>query len=249
MSPAKMLMPFTFLVLTSGCMMSHDQYISRVELKDECDFGQDALFHNAPYYFSKNTSPSSLAELFQNYHKSVALVRLVKDGNRLRARFYDAANTEITYGSGFKGKEYEYESDGKRFIIGKGSSCGHGEAGAGCGWSRIELSCTQDGNLAVKETGSGVMLIGLVVPLVMSGSSLALYQRVPGTSNDTILPNKTPPLPGKQTTFPGQTPPIPPDIEESRPMAANRKRIQAPTSPLRGARWYDAQIPRASPLR
>jgi hypothetical protein len=185
MSPTKTLMFFTSLILINGCMTLHDKHISRVELKDKCDFGQDALFHNSPYYLSdekKDAPMASLARLFGNHDKSVALVRLLKDGNRLLARFYDAANTEITYDKPFQGKKYE--SDGKRFIINEWSSCKPGEAAFGCVWSHIELSCTQDDNLAVKEIEGGVGIIALVIPIIGSASFLALYQRAPGTKND-----------------------------------------------------------------
>jgi hypothetical protein len=181
----KMLMFFAFLILISGCMISHDKHISRVELKDECDFGQDALFHNSPYYLSdekKDAPMASLAGLFGNHDKSVALVRLVKDGNRLWARFYDAANTEIIYDRLFLGKEYN--SDGKRFIIDKWSSCNSRDSIAiGCTWSHIELSCTRDDNLAVKEVDGGGGVLILVIPMIGSSSYLALYQRIPGTKN------------------------------------------------------------------
>lgn len=197
MSLTQMFMLSISLVLTSGCMTLHDQKIAGIKLKDECNFEQGALFYNSPYYLSdgKTNAPiGNLSRLFGVYDKSIDLVRITKDGNYLSAKFYNIANKEIINRRPSPGKEYE--SDGKRFVINKWSSCKPGEAAVGCTWSHVELSCTEENDLAVKEVNGGAGMIALVVPIVTSSSFLGLYKHMPDiTSNDAsqpIAPGDTP---------------------------------------------------------
>jgi len=180
----KIVLP-AFLFLTSGCMTLHDKTISEIRLKKECNFEQGALFYNSPYYLSdgKEHAPiARLSRLFDNYDKSIEQVRVTRDGSHLLASYYDAVGKEVINSK--LPPEIDYKSDGKRFIINDWSSCKPGEAGVGCTWSHIELSCTQDNTLAVKEINGGVAMIALVVPIVTSSSFLGLYRRAPGTRSD-----------------------------------------------------------------
>ncbi len=197
MKQIKMHMLLAYLVLTSGCMTLHDPKISEIHLKDACNLELGALFYNSPYYLSdgeEHAPIGRLSRLFGLYDKSVALVRITKDGNYLVTQFYDTDNKEIVNSRSAQGKQYD--SDGKRIIINKWSSCKPGEAGVGCTWSHIELSCTQENNLAVKEINGGAGLIALIVPIVTSSSFLGLYKRVPNITNDSssqpITPRNTP---------------------------------------------------------
>lgn len=178
-------------------MTLHDQKISGIKLKKECNFEQSPLFSNSPHYLSdgKEHAPiAGLSRLFGNYDKTIKLVRVTRDGNRLLARFYDAVGKEVINGK--PPPEREYGADRERFIINKWSSCKPGEAAVGCTWSHIELSCTQDNDLAVKEINGGAGMIALVVPIVTSSSFLGLYKRAPDIRSDyapqPITPGGTP---------------------------------------------------------
>jgi hypothetical protein len=173
----KLLVP---LVLVSGCMTFHDQKISSVNLKSECGLDKGAMFQNTPYYLSngkENAPIGGLSWLFGIYDKSIAQVKVQKAGNYLLAQFYDTADKEVISSRSTGGKEYQ--SDGERLIINKWSSCKPGEAGVGCTWSHIELSCTQENGLAVKEINGGAGMIALVIPMGTSSSYLGLYKRMP----------------------------------------------------------------------
>lgn len=171
-----------FLFLISGCMTIHDKKISEIKQEKDCDFAQGALFYNSPYYLSdgKEHSPiASLSRLFGNYDKSIERVRVTRVGSHLSASFYDAVGEEVINKK--LPLEKEYKSDGNRFIVNEWSSCKPGEAGVGCVWSHIELSCTQDNHLAVKEINGGAGVLALVVPIVTSSSFLGLYKRAADT--------------------------------------------------------------------
>lgn len=180
MKPEKIYVLLVPLILVSGCMTSHDQNISSVNIKNECNFSEDAVFQNTPYYLSRGEESSpigGLGRLFGVYDKSVVHVKIKKAGNYLLAQFYDAADKEIISSRSTGGKEYQ--TDGGRLIINKWSSCKPGEAGIGCTWSHIELSCTQENDLAVKEVNGGAGVIALVIPIGTSSSYLGLYKRMP----------------------------------------------------------------------
>jgi len=179
----KIVLP-AFLFLISGCMTLHDKKISEIESEKDCNFAQGALFYNSPYYLSdgKEHAPiARLSRLFGNYDNSIEQVRVTKEGSHLLASFYDAFGEEVINSKLLP--ERKYKSDSKRFIINEWSSCKPGEAGVGCSWSHIELSCTQDNNLAVKEINRGAGMIALVVPIVTSSSFMGLYKRAADKEN------------------------------------------------------------------
>ncbi len=186
-----------FIVLISGCISFHDKKISDTEPEMECGFLKGALFYNSPYYISgeKEHAPiASISRLFGNYDKSIVQVRVTRNGNHLVAIYYDAVGKEVINNKLIP--EIEYKSDGKRFIVNEWSSCKTGEAGVGCVWSHIELSCTQDNSLAVKEINGGAAVIALVVPIVTSSSFLGLFKRAQDTKSDY----------GPQPIIPGDAP-------------------------------------------
>ncbi|RQH04624.1 hypothetical protein [Paraburkholderia dinghuensis] len=180
MQPGKMYKFLVPLVLVSGCMTAHDQKISSISNKSECGFDKGAVFQNTPYYVSKGEEHApigGLSRLFGVYDKSIEQVKIQKNGNYLLVRFYDVADKEIIGSKPIGGKGYQ--SEGGRLIINKWSSCKPGEAGVGCVWSHIELSCTQENDLAVKEIGRGAGMLALVIPIGTSSSYLGLYKRMP----------------------------------------------------------------------
>lgn len=187
MSPVKRLILLTAVVLTSACTTQHDKRIAAIEPGMTCSL-EDAVFDNTPYYLSETKSDApigKLSRLFGSYDKAITRVHIARHDSDLSARFYDADGKEIRQDNASQSRPYAF--DGKRFIINKGSSCKPGEAGVGCTWSQVELSCTRDNDLVVKEVNGGAALIALVIPLGARSSYLGLYKRVPdGSARPTI---------------------------------------------------------------
>ena len=174
------------LALISGCMTSHDLKISEVKLAEGCGFEQGAVFSNTPYYISpdKESAPiGGVSRLFDSYNRAIALVKITKSGGLLYARFYDQNHQEISTTNSSIGKEFD--DDGQSLIINRWYSCRPGEAGTGCTWSRVELACTQDQDLSVKEVMRGAGGLVLIIPIFASMSYLGLYKRIqlPPTDN------------------------------------------------------------------
>ena len=166
---------------TSACMTYHDAEISASNQGKQCNFQMGALFDNHPDYLSRdkeNTPIARISRLFGNYNEDIVAVSMTEiDGRSLMVRFYGDEKKEIGAVELIKGEKYE--SDGTRITLNNWSSCKPGEAGAGCTWSHVELSCTQENELAVKEVRHGAGMIALVVPIVTSGSYLAVFKRLP----------------------------------------------------------------------
>jgi len=179
MSITKNIALLASLALVAGCTTHHDKHLSDTTLTSACDFETGALFENAPHYLSEgktNAPIGKLSRLFGNYDKSIDKVRITQEGNHLKPVFYDTDNNEIPWENESKNKEYSV--DRKRFVINKWSSCKPGEAGVGCTWSHIELSCSQDNKLIIKEANGGAAMIALVIPLGSNSSYLGVYKRI-----------------------------------------------------------------------
>lgn len=179
MSLTKIILLMAALALASGCMTQHDKRIADIEPGKTCSL-DGASFNNTPYYLSETKSDApigKLSRLLGSYDKAIARVDITRHDSGLSARFYDADGNEIRRDATTPSTPYAF--DGKRFIINKWSSCKPGEAGVGCTWSQVELSCTRDNDLVVKEVNGGAGLIALVIPLGTRSSYLGLYQRVP----------------------------------------------------------------------
>ncbi len=71
-----------------------------------------------------------------------------------------------------------YSAEGEQLVINRWSSCKPGEAGAGCIWSRVELSCTVENDPVVKQVDGGAVLLALIIPMGQRRTQFGVYRRV-----------------------------------------------------------------------
>jgi len=167
------------LALGSGCSSVRDARIAEIKPGPRCDFTEGATFDNRPSYLSagqENAPIGALSRLFGVYDKGIHQVTLRQQTSRLVARFHAADGARIEAEDSASSRSYSAEGD--QLVINRWSSCKPGEAGAGCVWSRVELSCTVDNDLVVKQVGGGAVLLALIIPMGQRSTQFGVYRRI-----------------------------------------------------------------------
>lgn len=167
------------LALGSGCSSVRDARIAEIKPGPRCDFTKGATFDNRPSYLSagqENAPIGALSRLFGLYDKDIHQVTIRQEASRLVARFHAADRARIEAADSASSRSYSAE--GEQLVINRWSSCKPGEAGAGCVWSRVELSCTVDNDLVVKQVGGGAVLLALIIPMGQRSTQFGVYRRV-----------------------------------------------------------------------
>ncbi|MFE3971644.1 hypothetical protein [Stenotrophomonas sp. YIM B13575] len=167
------------LALGSGCSSVRDARIAEIKPGPRCDFTEGATFDNRPSYLSagqENAPIGALSRLFGVYDKGIHQVTLRQQASRLVARFHAADGARIEAEDSASSRSYSAEGD--QLVINRWSSCKPGEAGAGCVWSRVELSCTVDNDLVVKQVGGGAVLLALIIPMGQRNTQFGVYRRI-----------------------------------------------------------------------
>lgn len=164
----------TLLYLLIGCSTVHDPKLAKIP-EFSCNLQSGVSFHNTPSDIQENHLPQSLSEYLGHYNKAISRVDLVRNNNGLVAKFYDQDNNVI---QSKKGSLIKYESSGKRIIINKWRSCKPGEAGVGCTWGRVELSCTKSQDMIVRRITKGAGLLVLIVPFGGGNEHISIYRRL-----------------------------------------------------------------------
>lgn len=178
MTAKRMAVILISLFTASGCMTLHDPKIAKTKMGEDCKFGDGAFFSNIPYYSTEESvSPvGGLGKVFGWYGNSVDRIWLNETDDVLQISSYDSAGNELNGKKLSRGKDYRVT--GRKLVIDGFSRCSPGEAGIGCVWSHIELSCIPGGDLAVKHVTRGAGVLVLVVPIGTSSSYLGLYRRL-----------------------------------------------------------------------
>ncbi|MGG6344940.1 hypothetical protein ACQ5SA_17015 [Stenotrophomonas indicatrix] len=167
------------LALGSGCSSVRDARIAEIKPGPRCDFTKGATFDNRPSYLSagqENAPIGALSRLFGVYDKGIHQVTIRQEASRLVARFHATDGTGIEAAGSATSRNYSTERE--QPVINRWSSCKPGEAGAGCVWSRVELSCTVDNDLVVKQVGGGAVLLALIIPMGQRSTQFGVYRRV-----------------------------------------------------------------------
>jgi len=167
------------LALGSGCSSVRDTRLAEIRPGPRCDFTEGATFDNRPSYLSagqENAPIGALSRLFGVYNKDIHQVTIRQEASRLVARFHAADGTGIEAAGSAASKSYSAE--GEQLVINRWSSCKPGEAGAGCVWSRVELSCTVENDLVVKQVDGGAVLLALIIPMGQRRTQFGVYRRV-----------------------------------------------------------------------
>lgn len=167
------------LALGSGCSSVRDARIAEIKPGPRCDFTKGATFDNRPSYLSagqENAPIGALSRLFGLYDKDIHQVTIRQEASRLVARFHAADGARIEAADSASSRSYSTERE--QLVINRWSSCKPGEAGAGCVWSRVELSCTVDNDLVVKQVGGGAVLLALIIPMGQRSTQFGVYRRV-----------------------------------------------------------------------
>ena len=142
----------------------------------------DATFENNATYHSKDvveTGSTRLSEVFENFDKSIAFVRLRQvNPEQIDILMLRADRTVLRTETLRKGDGFHIEPDGG-LVVRDYSHVGSGEAGVGWTAMSVRLFQGEGDSLIALTTNSGGVALALVVPMYSRWTHAALFRRAP----------------------------------------------------------------------
>lgn len=160
-------------------MTFHDSEISKFNEVIGVFSGQDRIYKNKPSYVSENSAYFGLklsGYLTNDHSEKIDSVRFtINAAKEILVSYYDK-NAILIYTKEL-GEKIEFKNG--KITLDHFSSCASRDTpGVGCEWSSVTLSENKDGDLSAVKNGGGAGLIGLIVPVGVNYSYLAIYDRI-----------------------------------------------------------------------